>query len=104
MRTEIYQVSDRYQWKLISAARNSGLADAVTRFRNASHDLREVAAQAFEFKPETQLGIAAQALALIGASEAQDGRVGSKFASSLAINLIEVEDRLADLSPMLRSA
>ena len=104
MRTDIYQVSDRYQWKLISAARDSGLADAVTRFRNASHDLREVAAQAFEFKPETRLGIAAQALALIGASEAQDGRVGSKFASSLAINLIEVEDRLADLSPMLRSA
>ena len=95
MRTEIYQVSDRYQWKLILAARDSGLADAVTRFRKASHELREVAAQAFEFKPETRLGIAAQALALIGASEAQDDRVGSKFASSLALNLIELDNRLA---------
>jgi hypothetical protein len=86
---------------LFSAAKDCGLADALTRFRKAGHDLRELAAQAFEFKPETRLGVAAQAFALIGASEAQDGRVGSRFASSLAINLIEVEDRLADLSPML---
>jgi hypothetical protein len=93
-RTEIYQVSDRYQWKLISAARDSGLADAVTRFRQASYELREVAAKAFEFKPGTRLGIAAQALALIGASEAQDGRVGSKFAGLLPINLIELDNRL----------
>jgi hypothetical protein len=94
-RKEIYQVSDRYQWKLFSAAKDCGLADALTRFRKASHDLREVAAQAFEFKPETRLGIVAQALAIVGASEAQDGRVGSKFAGALAANLIEVEGRLS---------
>lgn len=93
-RKEIYQVSDRYQWKLFSAARDRGLAAALTRFRKARHELREVAAQAFEFKPGTRLGIAAQALALIGASEAQDGRVGSKFAGLLAINLIEIDNRL----------
>jgi hypothetical protein len=80
---------------LFSAAKDCGLADALTRFRKASHVLREIATQAFEFKPETRLGIAAQAFALIGASEAQDGRVGSKFASALAINLIEAESRLA---------
>lgn len=94
-RKEIYQVSDRYQWKLFSAAKDCGLADALRRFRKASRDLREIAAQAFEFKPETQLGVTAQAFALIGASEAQDGRLRSKFASSLAINPIELEDRIA---------
>jgi hypothetical protein len=81
--------------ELFSAAKDRGLAAALTRFRKARHELREVAAQAFEFKPGTRLGIAAQALALIGASEAQDGRLRSKFASSLAINPIELEDRIA---------
>ena len=94
-RREIYQISDRFQWKFFSAADDCGLADALRRFREAGHDLREVAGQAFEFKPETRLGIAAQAFALIGASEAQDSQVGSRFASSLALNLIELEERLA---------
>jgi hypothetical protein len=31
-RTEIYQVSDRYQWKLFSAAKDCGLEDALARF------------------------------------------------------------------------
>jgi len=93
-RKEIYQVSDRYQWKLFSAAKDCGLADALTRFRKASHDLREVAAQAFEFKPETRLGIAAQAFALVGALEAHDGRAGKTFAAQLAASLLEVEGQL----------
>ena len=93
-RKEIYQVSDRYQWKLFSAAKDCGLADALTRFRKAGHDLREVAAQAFEFKPETRLGIAAQAFALVGALEAQDGRAGKTFAGQLAASLLEVEGQL----------
>jgi hypothetical protein len=94
-RKEIYQVSDRYQWKLFSAAKDCGLADALTRFRKAGHDLREVAARAFEFKPEARLGVAAPAFALFGAFEAQDGRVGSKFAGRLAVSLLEVEGEFA---------
>jgi len=94
-RKEIYQVSDRFQWKFFSAAGDCGLADALTRYRKASHALREVATQAFDFKPETRLGIAAQALALIGAAEAQGGRAGDAFAKALAMNLLKVEGRLA---------
>ena len=79
-----YQVSKHYQRKLITAAHDCGLADALTRFRVANYKLREVAGQAFDFKPQTRPGILAQALALYGAFETKDDRVGSKFAASLA--------------------
>ena len=48
-------------------------------------------AQAFEFKPETRLGVAAQAFALVGAIEAQDDRAGNTFAKALAMNMLEIE-------------
>jgi hypothetical protein len=34
----------------------------------------QVAAQAFDFRAETRLGVAAEAFALVGALEVQDGR------------------------------
>jgi hypothetical protein len=94
-RKEVYQVSDRYQSKLFSAAKDCGLTDALTRFRKAGHDLREVAAQAFEFKPETRLGVTAQAMALLGASYAKDGRVSSNFAPALAATILKIETEFA---------
>jgi hypothetical protein len=100
-RKEFYQVSDRFFWKLIWAANDCGLNNARTRFREASYELREVAAQAFDFKPQTRPGIAAQAFALYGATEAKDGRVGSKFAASLAANVLVVEASHGDMSAML---
>ena len=104
-RKEIYQVSDRYQWKLFSAAKDCGLADALTRFRKAGYELRKVAGQAFEFKPETRLGVAAQAFALVGALEAQDGRAGKTFAGQLAASLLEDEGQLdPDNMTLLASA
>jgi hypothetical protein len=39
-RKELYQVSERFQWKLIWAARDCGLADALMRFRKAGYELR----------------------------------------------------------------
>lgn len=59
-RKEIYQISDRFHRKFMMAAHDCGLADALKRFRKASYELREVAAQAFDFKPHTRLGIVAQ--------------------------------------------
>jgi hypothetical protein len=104
-RKEIYQVSERYQWKLFSAAKDCGLADALTRFRKAGYELRKVAGQAFEFKPETRLGVAAQAFALVGALEAQDGRAGKTFAGQLAASLLEDEGQLdPDNMTLLASA
>jgi hypothetical protein len=43
----------------------------------------------------------AQALALYGAFEAKDDRVGSKFAASLAASVLEVEGSHGDMSAML---
>jgi hypothetical protein len=90
-RKEIYQISYRFQRKFMRAAGDCGLADALTRFRKASYELREVAAKAFDFKPQTRPGIVAQALALHGSFEAKDGRVSSKFAAALAVSVLEVE-------------
>jgi hypothetical protein len=39
-RKVLYQVSERFQWKLICAARDCGLYDALTCFRKAGHELR----------------------------------------------------------------
>ena len=51
----------------------------------------QVAAQAFNFRAETRLGVAAEAFALVGALEVQDGRAGNAFAEALAMNMLEVE-------------
>jgi hypothetical protein len=78
-----------------------GLYDALTCFRKAGHELRGVASQAFDFKPQTRPGIVAQALALYGATEAKDGRVGSKFAAEMAASVLSVEGSHGDMSAML---
>jgi hypothetical protein len=96
-----YQVSERYQRKLITAAHDCGLADALTRFRVANYKLREAASQTFDFKPQTRPGIVAQAFALYGAYETKDSRVGTKFAASLAASILEVEGSHGDMSFML---
>jgi len=99
-----YQVSERYQRKLITAAHDCGLADALTRFRVANYRLREVAGHAFDFKPQTRPGILAQALALYGAFEAKDDRGGSKFAGSMAVSVLEIEDSHGGMSAMMLGA
>jgi hypothetical protein len=103
-RKEIYQISYSFQRKFMRAAGDCGVADALTRFRKASYELRVVASQAFDFKPQTRPGIVAQALALHGAFEAQDGRVGSKFAAALAVSVLEVEASHGDMSAVLGPA
>jgi hypothetical protein len=55
----------------------------------------QVAAQPFDFRAETRLGVAAQALALVGALEFQDGRADNAFAETLAMNMLEVEGQFA---------
>jgi hypothetical protein len=55
----------------------------------------QVAAQAFDFGAETHLGVAAEAFALVGALEVQDGRAGNAFAEALAMNMLEVEGQFA---------
>ena len=55
----------------------------------------QVAAQAFDFRAETDLGVAAEAFALVGALEVQDGRAGNAFAEALAMNMLEVEGQFA---------
>jgi hypothetical protein len=54
----------------------------------------QVAAQAFDFRAETRLGVAAEAFALVGAFEPQDGRAGNAFAEALAMNMLEGEVNL----------
>ena len=54
----------------------------------------QVAAQAFDFRAETRLGVAPEAFALVGALEVQDGRAGNAFAEALAMNMLEVEANL----------
>jgi hypothetical protein len=55
----------------------------------------QVAAEAFDFRAETHLGVAAEAFALVGALEVQDGRAGNAFAEALAMNMLEVEGQFA---------
>jgi hypothetical protein len=98
---ELYQVSDRYHGKLTYAACDCGLNAALMRWRKAAHELRVVAGQAFDFKPQTRPGILAQALALYGAFETKDDRVGSKFAASLAVSVLEIEDSHGGMSAMM---
>ena len=40
-------------------------------------------------------GVAAEAFALVGALEVQDGRAGNAFAEALAMNMLEVEGQFA---------
>ena len=53
------------------------------------------AAQAFDFRAETRLGVAAEAFAFVGALEVQDRRAGNAVAEALAMNMLEVESQFA---------
>ena len=66
----------------------------------------QVAAEAFDFRAETDLGVAAEAFALVGALEVQDGRAGNAFAEALAMNMLEVERPilLEQFEPCLQGA
>ncbi len=86
----MYRVSWRYQYRLFSAARECGYADALERLEKINGQIRQTAAEAFEIKAKTSFDVATQAIALLEAFAANDGRAGDKFAKTLAHSAIGI--------------
>jgi hypothetical protein len=88
-RKEILRVSDRYVWKLLDGAHESGYMAASRRLRELDNEIRQQAGKVFEFEPKSSLGVAAQASTLLVAFDI-DARAHKEFAQRLAGSAIRV--------------
>jgi hypothetical protein len=89
-RKEVLHVSDRYVWKLIDGAHETGYMAASRRMRELDNEICHLAGKVFELEPRTGLGVAAQASTLLVAFDVRDGRAHKEFAQQLAANAIRV--------------
>jgi hypothetical protein len=89
-RKEILHVSDRYVWKLLDGAHESGYAAASRRLRELDNEIRRLAGKVFELEPKSSLGVAAQASTLLVAFDVRDGRAHKEFAQQLAASAIRM--------------
>jgi len=84
----IYNISDRYAGKLYEAAVESGYSAARARFHTLNNEIAELSEKAFELKPETVTGLAAQSVVLLVGLLAAGEREGP--AQHLALNVLDV--------------
>jgi hypothetical protein len=89
-RKEVLHVSDRYVWKLIDGAHETGYMAASRRMRELDNEICHLAGKVFELEPRTGLGVAAQASTLLVAFDVRDGRAHKEFAQQLAASAIRV--------------
>jgi hypothetical protein len=89
-RKEVLQVSDRYVWKLLDGAHETGHMAASRRLRELDNEICHLAGKVFELEPKSSFGVAAQASTLLVAFDVRDGRAHKEFAQQLAASAIRV--------------
>jgi len=85
---KIYDISDRYAGKLYEAAAESGYSAARARFHRLNNEIAELTKKAFELKPQTNWGLAAQSAVLLVSLAASGAREDP--AQQLATNALDI--------------